>query len=87
MKIMRFTADWCQPCKSIARLLTEVSPPAPVEVIDIDSSSEVAMKYKIRSVPTMMMISSKDESEISRITGTISKDKLEMWFKQFEATL
>lgn len=84
MKIMRFTADWCQPCKAVARLLTEVKTPAPIEVIDIDDKSELAMKFKIRSVPTIMMVSSADE-EISRITGTISKEKLESWLLQYES--
>ena len=84
MKIMRFTADWCQPCKVVARLLTEVKTPAPIEVIDIDDKSELAMKFKIRSVPTIMMVSSADE-EISRITGTISKEKLESWLLQYES--
>jgi thioredoxin 1 len=76
-KILRFTASWCQPCKALAMQLAEVDNKLPVEVIDIDVHSEVAMEYGIRSVPTLVML---DENiEMKRMTGTKTKQQLTEW--------
>lgn len=78
-RILRFTASWCQPCKGMATLLEEVNTDAkmPIEVIDIDAHSDIAMEYGIRSVPTLIM---KDENiEIKRMTGLKTKEKLTEW--------
>jgi thioredoxin-like negative regulator of GroEL len=49
----------------------------PIEVIDVDVHSEIALEYGIRSVPTLIM---KDENiEIKRTTGLKTKEKLTEW--------
>jgi len=76
-RILRFTASWCQPCKSMAMMLEEINADIPVEVIDIDVHSEIAMEYGIRSVPTLVM---KDGNiEVKRMTGVKTKEKLTEW--------
>jgi thioredoxin 1 len=76
-RILRFTASWCQPCKSMAMMLEEINADVPVEVIDIDVHSELAMEYGIRSVPTLVM---KDSNiEVKRMTGVKSKQQLTEW--------
>ena len=37
-RVLRFTADWCGPCKMLAKNLEDVrmSPMIPIEVVDID---------------------------------------------------
>jgi len=76
-RILRFTASWCQPCKSMAMMLEEINADIPVEVIDIDVHSEIAMEYGIRSVPTLVM---KDSNiEVKRMTGVKTKEKLTEW--------
>lgn len=79
MKIIRFTAEWCQPCKSLAKMLTEIQSPVPVEVVDVDDNPGLAEKYQIRSVPTMLMISS--GNEVDRLVGSQSKEKIQTWLK------
>jgi thioredoxin 1 len=76
-RILRFTASWCQPCKMLAKTLEEVNTDVPIEVIDIDVHSDVAMEYNIRSVPTLVM---KDGNiEMKRMVGMKSKQDLSEW--------
>ena len=76
-KILRFTASWCQPCKGLAMNLESADLKLPIEVIDIDAMSDVAIEFGIRSVPTLVMM--EDNSVIKRITGLQSVEKLKEW--------
>jgi len=76
-KILRFTASWCGPCKALANTLKDEDIGLPIEVIDIDDDAEVAIKYNIRSVPTLVI--EDDGKEVSRITGARPLDQLKKW--------
>ena len=68
MKILRFTASWCGPCKSLSMNLEQANLQMPIEVIDIDVQSDVAVEYGIRGVPTLVML---DENiEVKRLVGS-----------------
>ena len=76
-RILRFTAEWCRPCKSMAAILEEVKGDTLIEVIDIDKYSNIAVEFGIRSVPTLVMM---DENiEIKRMAGLKTKNDLEIW--------
>jgi thioredoxin 1 len=76
-KVLRFTASWCQPCKTMNGVLEEIKPTLPFEVIDIDVYPEIAADFGIRSVPTLVMM---DETiEMKRITGIKTKQQLTEW--------
>jgi thioredoxin 1 len=78
-KVLRFTASWCQPCKAMAKVLEDIGTDMPIEVIDIDEQSELAVDYGIRSVPTLVMI---DENiEVRRMVGLVTKEKLKNWIE------
>jgi thioredoxin 1 len=76
-KILRFTASWCGPCKTLAKTLEGVNTNIPIEVIDIDVYSDVAAEYGIRSVPTLVMV--EDNIEIKRMSGTKPQEQLNEW--------
>jgi thioredoxin 1 len=79
-KVLRFTASWCQPCKAMAKVLEDIGTDMPIEVIDIDEQSELAVDYGIRSVPTLVMI---DENiEVRRMVGLVTKEKLKNWIEE-----
>ncbi len=79
-KVLRFSASWCQPCKAMAKLLDDIETNLPIEVIDIDEQSELAVDYGIRSVPTLVMV---DENiEVRRMVGLATKDKLKNWIEE-----
>ena len=77
MRVLRFTASWCQPCKMLAKTLEDVNTNVPIEVIDIDDNSDLAKDYGIRGVPTMVMLDG--NIEVKRLVGMSQKKELENW--------
>ena len=78
MEILRFTASWCQPCKALAKQLTELNLDHSVTVVDIDEQPELAQQYGVRGVPTLVAVDS--GKEVKRIVGIKPKDFLLDWF-------
>ena len=76
-KILRFTASWCGPCKALANTLKNEDIGLPIEVIDIDDDTKMAIKYNICSVPTLVI--DDDGKEVTRITGARPLDQLKKW--------
>jgi thioredoxin 1 len=67
-----FSATWCGPCKAFKPVMNEVAGEGYiVEFIDIDNRSDIATKYGIRSVPTVVI--EQGGQEVSRFTGALSK--------------
>ena len=78
-RIIRFTASWCGPCKSMAMNLEAANLGLPIEVVDIDIHPDVAAEYGIRSVPTLILL---DENiQMNRIIGTKTVNQLQEWVK------
>lgn len=56
MKLLKFYADWCQPCKMLSKIMEDVDLGVPVENIDIDANMETAKKYGVRGVPMLALV-------------------------------
>lgn len=76
--LVDFFATWCGPCKMLAPVLEELSTELEGKVkilkVDIDESGDIASKYGIMSVPTM--ITFKDGKEVDKSVGFSSKADL-----------
>lgn len=81
LKILRFTASWCAPCKSLAKNLEEANLGLPIEVVDIDVYNDVAMEYGVRSIPTLVLMG-ENNTVIRRITGAKTVNELRTWFTE-----
>ncbi|BCT92298.1 thioredoxin [Lysobacter helvus] len=57
--LVDFWATWCGPCKMIAPALDELASTyagrAKVVKVDIDQNRNIAMKYHVRSIPTLLL--------------------------------
>lgn len=79
MKVYRFTASWCQPCKAMAKILESANTGnVPIEVVDIDVHPEVAENYRIRSVPTLVMVDENGQS-LKVMVGVKSESVIKEW--------
>lgn len=69
--LVDFFATWCGPCKMLAPVLDELSVHmegrAKVLKVDVDRNPEVAQKYGISTVPTMILF--KDGRAVEKIVG------------------
>ena len=58
--LIDFWAEWCGPCKMIGPILEELANELEEKIkivkIDVDNNNQTAMKYSIRSIPTLMII-------------------------------
>jgi len=82
MKILKFSSSTCSPCKSLAKTLSEMQVPFLVEEVDVDSDRELALMYKIRSIPTLLLVD-QEGVVVSAKTGAVSEADLERWFESF----
>ncbi len=75
--VIDFHAPWCGPCKMVnpiieelATELTDIS----FRKVNIDDNQEIAVKYNIMSIPTILIF--KDGKPITSSVGVVSKDAL-----------
>ena len=76
--LVDFYADWCGPCKMMAPVVEKIaSENADIKVrkINIDNEEELAIKYRVVSIPTFLVI--KNGEEVNRIVGAVDKAELE----------
>jgi thioredoxin-like negative regulator of GroEL len=76
-RILRFTASWCGPCKSLAQNLEVANLQIPIEVVDIDVQTETATDFGIRGVPTLVLM--EGNTEIKRLVGAKTVNELQEW--------
>lgn len=65
--LIDFYADWCGPCKMIAPILENLQNEVQIVKINIDNHQDIAMKYGVMSIPTLIFI--KKGEEVKRLIG------------------
>ncbi|MBE5888049.1 MAG: thioredoxin [Lachnospiraceae bacterium] len=72
-----FYADWCGPCKMLAPTIEEIASDRTdilVGKINVDETPDLAAKYGVMSIPTVIVF--KDGVEVARSVGFKSKPEL-----------
>ena len=81
--LVDFYADWCNPCKMMAPVVEEIAKEYEGKVVvgklNIDDAQKLAFKYKVMSIPTMILF--KNGEVAGRIVGVVSKSELEDMIK------
>ena len=76
--LVDFWAEWCGPCKMIAPMLDEAAneyaDKMSVVKLNVDESPNIAQKFGIRSIPTLMLF--KDGAVQAQKLGAMSKSQL-----------
>ncbi|NLL71466.1 MAG: thioredoxin [Epulopiscium sp.] len=82
--LVDFYATWCGPCKMIApvidQLAEEMEGKAKVFKVDVDQAGELAAKYRIMSVPTLLFF--KNGELVDQVMGAVPKAQLETKLNQ-----
>ncbi|MCR5087490.1 MAG: thioredoxin [Lachnospiraceae bacterium] len=76
--VVDFWASWCGPCRMMSPILQDFSeehPEITVAKVNVDSEPELAMKYKIMNIPSILFFRGGDI--VKRQIGAVSKGKLE----------
>ena len=76
--LVDFWAPWCGPCKALNPILekveNEVGGKIRIVKVNIDESPEIASKYSIMSIPTLLFF--KDGTVMEQLVGLVQKDKI-----------
>jgi len=76
--LIDFFATWCGPCKTLAPILKQVKDSLGERItilkIDVDKNQELAAKYQVRGVPTMVLY--QNGKQLWRQSGVLSKEEI-----------
>jgi len=79
--VVDFWAAWCGPCKMMAPVFSQVSSEMASRMrfakVDTEQSQDIAARYNIRSIPTMILF--KNGKEIDRVAGAMDQNALKRW--------
>ncbi len=82
--LVDFYADWCGPCKMMApvveSLAAELDGVAYVGKLNVDENEEIAMKYSVMTIPTLMVF--KNGTMVNKVIGVQPKEAIEKMIRE-----
>ena len=76
--LVDFWAAWCGPCRMVGPLVDELSneyaEKAHVGKVDVDSNQDIAAKYGVRNIPTILVM--KNGEVVDKVVGAVAKEAL-----------
>lgn len=76
--LVDFWAEWCMPCRMLAPTIDEIAGEfdgkAKIGKVDMDANREIAMKYGISAIPTIIIF--KDGQITDKFVGMTSKEDM-----------
>ena len=75
--LLDFWATWCGPCRMVAPILEEIAAERPdikVCKVNVDEQPELASRYRIMSIPTLMVV--KNGQVVNQAVGARPKSQI-----------
>ncbi len=69
-QLFYFSAEWCQPCKTLAPIMEQVAQTTPVQKVNVDYEPDVITKFGVKNIPTVILV--ENGQEVRRFTGARS---------------
>lgn len=84
IKLVKFYADWCMPCKMMNPIVSKVCADQQIELMEIDIESKDAsvVTNEITSIPAFLII--KDGVVVDKKIGTIKPNDLVEWIVKWK---
>lgn len=83
--LVDFWAPWCGPCRSLSPIVDEVADELAgklaVVKCNVDDNQDLAMKYGVMSIPTLVVF--KNGEEIDRSVGALPKARLQALLEKY----
>jgi len=83
--VVDFWAPWCMPCRMVSPHVTTLADEHKDKVkfgkLNVDENPSTAMKYSIRSIPSILFF--KDGNKVGESIGAVTKEVLEKRMKEF----
>lgn len=76
MKVLKFSAEWCGPCKMLGKVLEDYTGDVEIQEINIDTDQDLAIKFGIRGVPTLVLLDD-NGGELRRKSGMLMINQFE----------
>jgi thioredoxin 1 len=82
MKLLKFYADWCGPCKMQTMIIkgAEDKITVPIEEVNIDDNVFMSVEYNVKSIPTLILLDDSGK-EVKRHTGVLKETELLSWLQ------
>ncbi len=83
--LIDFYADWCGPCRMMSPIIDEIaekiSDKVKVGKINVDENQDLAMKYEVMSIPTIVII--EDGKVKNKFVGVRDKNEIMSYLRDF----
>jgi len=83
MKILKFSASWCNPCKALKQNLSQYEGDYEIVEYDADEHMEEFTKYGVRNIPTLIAVNYDNEVMVTK-KGSLTLGEFEDWIKEIE---
>ena len=85
--VVDFWAEWCGPCKMMAPVFAQAAREQRTQFrlakLDTEASPEIAGRYAVRSIPTLVMF--RQGREVDRAVGALDAARLRAWLQRHSA--